>query len=205
MKNFIKTILGYIIIFICKILNQFVKFKFFELYSSRVGHLTLNFDAALQLVPKNTYIIFLLSDIIANSFILKFFKKQKKVFFVKSILFSRILSYVHSANPHSDLLLSFKKVQPEFSFQFKYKSKINFPRYSEEKLETIFLKYGLKRNFVGLHARNDLYYKNNNLLNDKNYHGYRNFDFKDYRLAIMHLKKKIFYSKIRCKLSRGKH
>jgi putative glycosyltransferase (TIGR04372 family) len=190
MKNFIKTILGYIIIFICKIFNQFIKFKFFQLYSSRVGHLTLNFDAALLSVPKNTFIIFFLLNSVANSFILKFFKKQKKVFFVKSIFFSRIFSCVHSANPHSDLLLSFKKVQPEFSFQFKHKSKINFPHYSEEKLETIFLKYGLKRNFVGLHARNNLYYKNNNLLNDKNYHGFRNFDFKDYRLAIMHLKKK---------------
>jgi len=51
----------------------------------------------------------------------------------------------------------------------------------------ILSKYKLKRNFVGLYSRNSLYVKKNNL-NDKNFHGYRDFDFEDFKLAINFLK-----------------
>ena len=52
----------------------------------------------------------------------------------------------------------------------------------------ILSKYKLKRNFVGLYSRNSLYVEKNNL-NDKNFHGYRDFDFEDFKLAINFLKK----------------
>ena len=190
MKNLIKIIIGLIMIFAFKILSQFKKFKFFHLYSSRIGHLTLNFDAALLSVEKNTIIIFITDKTISNNFILDFYKKQKKVFFINSSFMLKIFYCMHLANSNSSIILNFKKVQPDFSFQLGHKSKINFPRYSKTKLNSIFTKYNLNSNFVGFHSRNNLYMKKNNLINDKNYHGYRNFDFKDYYLAASYLKKK---------------
>ncbi len=186
MKNLIKLILGRIFIFIAKVLNVFVKFKFFHLYSTRLGHLTINFDGALLSVKDGTYIIFILDKPICNSYILSFFKKQKKTLF-SNIFFSKILSCIILADPSSKLILKFNKVQPDFTFQFKYKSKIKFPYYSKEKLTAILSKHNVKENFIGIHARNHLYLKKN-MINDPNYHGYRDFDFKDYLPTVEYLK-----------------
>ena len=108
MKNLIKIIIGLIMIFVFKILSQFKKFKFFHLYSSRIGHLTLNFDAALLSVEKNTIIIFITDKTISNNFILDFYKKQKKVFFINSSFMLKIFYCMHLANSNSSIILNFK-------------------------------------------------------------------------------------------------
>jgi len=190
MKKIIKIILGNIIILICKLLNQVVNFQFCYLHSARIGHLTMNFDAALLSVTKDTFILFSHDKKIANDFILSFYKKnQKKIFF--SEIFRYCFNLIKYVNKNSKFIIDWEQFQPEFTYHLQIKSKISFPFYSEKKLETIFSKYNLKKDFVGLHARNDLYYIEKNLIDtDKHYHGFRNFDFKDYNLAIEYLKKK---------------
>ena len=190
MKNFLKIILGNLFIFFLKIISRFINIKFFHLYTSRIGHLTLNFDASLFYLEKDTKIIFFTDKIICNSYILNFFKKQKNVYFINSAFLLKIFYCIHLSDPKSNFILKFKKVQPDFSFQFRYKSKIEFPSHSKQEINDFFLKYKLKRNFIGFHARNDFYIKKNNLLNDKNYHSFRNHDFKDFNLAANFLKHK---------------
>lgn len=190
MKNFLKIILGNIFISFFKIIRQFIEFKFFHLYTSRIGHLALNFDASLLYLKKDTKIIFLTDKIVCNPYILNFFKKQKNVFFINSSFALKIFYCIQLSNPKSDFILQFKKVQPDFSFQFKYKSKIYFPSHSKDQLNNFLLKYNLKNNFVGFHVRNNFYIKKNKLINDKNYHSFRNYDFKDFILATNFLKKK---------------
>ena len=116
MKKKIKIILGYLIIFIFEILNKIFDFKFFHLYTERIGHLTTDFDSALFNVPKNT-ILLIGHGNVANKFIFKFLKKQKKVFF--STFFLRIISCIIVAKPNSNLILKHNQVSLNFSFHLK--------------------------------------------------------------------------------------
>jgi len=189
-KSYAKKIIGFIIgipiILFCKILNIFFKFKFSYLYTSRIGHQIVNFDVSLLYVTNNTLIFFSHENKVANKFILNFFKKQKNVFFLN--LFKYIYFPIYYANPSSNLIIRWEQCQPKFSFHLKSNSKIVFPSYSREKLDSIFLKYNIKKNFVGLHARNNLYVKKY-ILNDSNFHDYRDFNFRDYSLVIEYLNK----------------
>ena len=83
MKNLILFIFGYLAIIICKILNKFIKFKITVLATSRIGHLTQNFELILLLAPKNTLIFIGSDNKVANNFILDLFKKHKNIFFQK--------------------------------------------------------------------------------------------------------------------------
>lgn len=186
MKKIIKIILGNIILLICKIFSKIFDFQFCHLFTSRIGHQTINFDIALLSVKKNTFILCSHDKKIANNFILSFFKKQKNVFF------SQIFQYCHRliscVDENSKFIISWPQYQPKFSFHLQSNSKINFPFYSKEKINNILSKYNLKKNFVGLFSRNSLYVAKNKLP-DKNFHDYRDFDFEDFKLAIEYLKK----------------
>jgi putative glycosyltransferase (TIGR04372 family) len=190
-KKYVKILIGCFvgipIIIFSKILSLFFKFKFCFLCTSRIGHQLINFDVALSYVTNNTFIFFAYEKKVANKFILSFFKKQKNVFFLK--VFKYIYFPIYYANPNSDLIIGWKQYQPKFSFHLKFKSKIVFPSYSKKDLDSIFFKYNLKKNFVGLHARNNLYVKKY-ISDDHNFHDYRNFNFKDYSLTIEYLNKK---------------
>ena len=186
MKKKIKTFLGFSILFFCRIIKNFVDFQFCHLYTSRIGHQTVNFDIALLSVKKNTVILCSNDKKIANKFILNFFKKQNKVFF--SPIFKYFYHLILFANKDSEFIISWKQYQPEFSFHLNTKGRITFPKFSKQKLDTIFSKYQITENFVGLFSRNPLYIKKNNL-NDQNFHDYRDFEFKDFELAIEYLKK----------------
>jgi len=189
MKYIIKTILGYLLIPICKVLNKIIKFRFYHMYSSRIGHLTMQFDTVYKLVERDTFILVSTEKKVANNFILNLYKRQERVLI--SQIFRYCFSLIRHVNPKSEFIITLDEYDPPFSFNLHKNSLIKFPNYSEAKLEKIFSNYNLNRNFVGLHARNDLYLKNESLLNqDKNSHVSRNMDFKDYLLAIKYLKKK---------------
>jgi len=81
MKSIFLFSFGSLITPIFKILALFINFKFCHLHSTRIGHLTINFDVALLSVPKHTIILFSHDNNVANKYILNFFKKQKKVLF----------------------------------------------------------------------------------------------------------------------------
>ena len=185
MKKFIKIIFGNIIILICKILNLFINFKFCHFYTSRIGHQTVNFDVALLTVKKKELIFCSHDKKVANNFILSFFKNQKKIFFLQ--IFKYFFHLIYFVDSKSKFIITWEQYQPKFTFHLNNKSKIIFPHYSQSMVNEILSKYKLKRNFVGLYSRNSLYVEKNNL-NDKNFHGYRDFDFEDFKLAINFLK-----------------
>lgn len=187
MKFIVLFSLGILVIPFLKIFNIFIKFKFCHLYTTRIGHLTINFDVALLSVSENTILLCSHDKKIANRFILSFFKKQKKVFFLK--IFRYLYHAINSVNPNSNLIIGWTQYQPSFSFHLKSKSRITFPHYSETKLNNILSKYNINKNFVCLHSRDNLYVKKY-APNDKNFHDYRNFHFKDYELVIKYLKDK---------------
>ena len=108
-----------------------------------------------------------------------------------SEVFRYCFNLIKDVDKKSKLLIDWDQFAPDFKYYLNHNTKINFPYYSEKELETIFSNFNLKKDFVGFHARNDLYYIKKNLIDtDKQYHGFRNFDFKAYNLAIKYLKKK---------------
>ena len=185
MKKFIKTRLGNTIIIICKILNLFINFQFCHLYTSRIGHQTVNFDIALISIKKKTFIFCSHDTKVANNYILSFFKNQKNVFFLQ--IFKYFYFLIYFVDNRSKFIITWEQYQPKFTVHLNNKSNIIFPHNSQSMVNEILLKYKLKRNFVGLYSRNSLYVEKNNL-NDKNFHGYRDFDFEDFKLAINFLK-----------------
>ena len=117
---------------------------------------------------------------------LNVFKNQKNVFFNK--FFKYFYNSILTVNPNSNLYHQLERVWDHlFSYKLKFKSRIKLPSYSDIELEKIFSKYNIKKNFVSLHARNNLYIQKHGL-NDKNFHDFRNFDFNDYSLVIQYLK-----------------
>ena len=82
-----------------------------------------------------------------------------------------------------------ESITTKFTYHLQNNSKINFPKLKEEYLNEVFSKYKINKNFVGLHSRNNLFLKKNNI-SDPNFHDFRNFDFDDYDLAIEYLNKK---------------
>lgn len=187
MKNLILFLFGNLAILICVILNKFIKFRISVLGTSRIGHLITNFELILLLAPKNTLIFIGPQSKVANNFVLNFFKKHKNIFF--SRFFAYLYHSIFYVNPNSSLLITWKKFNPEFSFQMKHEIPIKLPYYSNNKVNEIISKFNINKNFVGLHARNNLYVKKY-IPEDKNFHDYRNFNFEDFSLVIEHLKKK---------------
>ena len=61
--------------------------------------------------------------------------------------------------------------------------------YSIKEIKEILSKYKIKKNFVGLYARNNLYVEKYTP-KDKNFHDFRNSDFTDYNLVIEYLNNK---------------
>tara|TARA_B100000787_G_C16182831_1_gene292887 strand:+ start:91 stop:1290 length:1200 start_codon:yes stop_codon:yes gene_type:complete len=186
-KSIILYTFGCLIIPIFKIISLFIKFKFCHLHTKRIGHLTNNFDGALFCRPNNTLILFSHDKKIANKFIFNFFKQQKNVFFLG--LFKYIYFSIDQVNPNSSLIINWDSFQPDFAFYLKFKSKIIFPSYSENEVNNILSKYNIKKNFVGLYSRNNLYFDKHQI-NDPNFDEYKNFNFKDYSLVIKYLNNK---------------
>ena len=187
MKSIFLTIFGNIIIPILKILNLFIKFKFCHLHTTRIGHLTINFDVALISESKSSFILFSHDNNVANKYILNFFKKQKKVLFLS--IFKYFYFSIFHINPSSNLIISWNRFQPKFSFHLKKESRIIFPYNTKKKLEKLLDKYQINKEFVGLHSRNNLYLKKN-MIHDDNFHDFRNFNFNDYKLVIKYLDNK---------------
>lgn len=187
MKSFTLSIFGCLFIPIFKFIGLFFKFKFCHLHTKRIGHLTTNFDGALFAVTNNTTILFSNDTQIANKFIFNFLKKQKKVFFLG--IFKYIFFSIQHVDPESNLIINWKEFQPDFSFHLKFKSKIKFPFFSEDRVNEILSTYNINKNFVGLYSRNNLYFKKNKIF-DPNFSDYKNFNFQDYSLVIKYLNEK---------------
>ena len=187
MRKVLKFILGYLTIIICKILNRFISIRFLHIFTTRIGHQIMNFDAATLSVKKNTIILISYDKDVANNFIFNYFKNTKKTFFSRKLRY--LLHSIFFVDPMSELLIDWDECQPVFSLHLQHKPKIIIPTYSPDKLKNIFDRFNIHKDFIGLHARNNLYVNEVNP-EDKNFHDYRNFKFEDYKLGIDYLENK---------------
>lgn len=186
MRNFVKYCLGFLTIYIFKFVNLFFDIKFAHLYTTRIGHQIINFDVCLHRISKKTFVLFSYDEKIANEYLFKSFKKTKNIFFSK--FFRYFHASISKVRPDSNLIISWKDYQPNFTKYLILSSKVNLPKTDELELENFFEKYNLK-NFIGLHARSNLYL-NKLKIHDNNNHDYRDFEFYDFDKSIEFFKKK---------------
>ena len=186
-RNIFLFVFGNLIQPILKIIRLFFKFQFCHIHSIRIGHLILDYDIALLLKKEDTLLLCSHSKKVANKFIANFLKNQKNVLFFN--FFKFIYHSIHFINPNSNLIISWEQYHPQFHLYFSQKSKIELPYYSQSKINEILIKYKIKKNFVGLYARNNLYLKKI-VPEDKNFHDYHDFNFEDYKLSVEYLDNK---------------
>ena len=180
-------VIGHLVIFLSKVIYPFFKFKICYLRSSRIGQLTINFDIAYLKIPDNYHLLVFHEKAIANKFVLNFFSEQKKVFISK--FFSYLYYAIQYLDSDSHLIYKWLEYQPKFTFHYKKNSKIIFPKIDKSEIQKTLFNNEKSSQFVGLHARNNLYLKKNKI-EDKNNHNFRNFDFNDYTKTIDYLQSK---------------
>ena len=101
MKIFLKKIIGYTLISILKTLKVIVVFRFARIYSSRIGHLSVNIDLIINKEKKS--IFFLSTDnSVANKYLLKIYKNTKRIFFLNIV--DKIISCIRSVNLKSEFI-----------------------------------------------------------------------------------------------------
>ena len=118
MKSFFLYFFGVVTILILDISKYFVRIKFCHIYSSRIGHLTINFDSAILSVPENTFLLCSYEKKVSNKFVLNIFKNQKNVFFSK--FFKYFYNSILTVNPNSNYIISWKEYGPLFSYKLKF-------------------------------------------------------------------------------------
>ena len=162
-----------------KLLNFFFTIKIGRIYTSRVGHIAKNLENYIYETRNEKRLItfFGTDDKIANKFLLKLFKR-------KNIFISRFFFFVYmkikDKKKYSYLLVNEDTLNPEFSLVGKEKVFIEIPK----KINSLGFKYlqdnKIEKDYVVFHNRDNSYI----IQNDKNFHDYRNFDFRDYNKTI---------------------
>lgn len=179
-KNILIFFSVFIFIRLIKILNLFFTIKIGRIYTSRVGHIAKNLENYIHETRNEKCLITLFGTdkIIANQFFLKLFKKKN--IFLNRFFFFVFKKITKDKKNYLDLLVSEKKLNPEFSLIAKEKAYIEIPK----KVNDLGLKYladnKIKKNFVIFHNRDNSF----NIWRDKNFHDHRNFNFKDYVKTI---------------------
>lgn len=185
MKIFLKKIIGYTLISILKTLKVIVVLRFARIYTSRIGHLTVNIDLIINKEKKS--IFFLSTDnFVANRYLLKIYKNTKRIFFFNIV--DKIISCIRSANSKSEFILDTKDLQPEFNYFFYKKNNIKIENSDTRFFYNILEKNKISKQFICFHNRDSAFLKNDNF-NDNNSHDYRDFDFNVFIKSIKHLSK----------------
>lgn len=181
MKIKVTLILLFVFIFIrlIKILNLFFTIKIGRIYTSRVGHIAKNLENYIHETrnEKGLITFFGTDKKIANNFLLKLFKR-KNIFFGRFFFF--VYMQIKDRKDYFDLLVSENKLNPNFSLVAKEKLNIKIPKKVDDFGSKFLNDNKIMKNFVVFHNRDASY----NIGDDKNFHEYRNFDFKDYYKTI---------------------
>jgi hypothetical protein len=184
-KIFLKKIIGYTLISILKTLKVIVVLRFARIYTSRIGHLTVNIDLIINKEKKS--IFFLSTDnFVANRYLLKIYKNTKRIFFFNIV--DKIISCIRSANSKSEFILDTKDLQPEFNYFFYKKNNIKIENSDTRFFYNILEKNKISKQFICFHNRDSAFLKKDNF-NDNNSHDYRDFDFNVFIKSIKHLSK----------------
>lgn len=187
MKNIILYPVSVLIFFFTKIiLNIFnYKLKFAFVYSSRLGHLC----RALDIISKNKKIYFIINHQkkIANNYLLNNLKKKDNVFHLSGT--EKLISLLNRYRITKNLVINFHNTESYFHKFLITSPSVIFSKRDELYFYNLRKKKNLIGNFVNFHNRDSMYLEKINI-NDNNYHGFRDFEFKDYSKAIDYLLKK---------------
>ena len=188
MKTFLKKIIKYILILVIRILKVIVVLKFAKIYTSRIGHLSVNTDIAISILRKNQILLLAPENFISNTYLYKLFKKNEKVFFNKFL--NKLISLISISSDDEKLILTWKDYQPSFNKYYIKKKNITIPKIDIDEFNNFLQKKKIKKNFICFHNRDSKFLQSINYNNDKNFHEYRDYKFNDFKLSISYLLKK---------------
>lgn len=186
-KHYLLIIFGRVTFFILTLINIFIKVKFINLYSSRIGHLVWNFENFYQncyISNKNQKIIyiFLLDQTIANKKVFEVLRKKINAIFIKNKI-SHVLRALLEVESNSKFILPFHLIHPPRPIlRSRILQKSDIDKISRNKI------LGLENDsYVVFNSRDELYLQTSKTNYDKNVHDYRNFNFTDYESAFSFL------------------
>ena len=185
MKIFIKKIIGYILILILKTLKVVVVLRFARIYTSRIGHLSVNIDLIISKEKKSIF-FFSTDNFIANRYLLKIYKNTKRIFFFN--LVDKIISCIRIVDLKSEFILDIKDLQPEFNYFFHKKNNIKIENNDTKFFYNFLKKNKISKQFICFHNRDSAFLKKDNF-NDNNSHDYRDFNFNVFIKSIKSLSK----------------
>jgi putative glycosyltransferase (TIGR04372 family) len=184
-KIFIKKIIGYILILILKTLKVVVVLRFARIYTSRIGHLSVNIDLIISKEKKSIF-FFSTDNFIANRYLLKIYKNTKRIFFFN--LVDKIISCIRIVDLKSEFILDIKDLQPEFNYFFHKKNNIKIENNDTKFFYNFLKKNKISKQFICFHNRDSAFLKKDNF-NDNNSHDYRDFNFNVFIKSIKSLSK----------------
>lgn len=185
MKIFLKKIIGYILILILKTLKVVVVLRFARIYTSRIGHLSVNIDLIISKEKKSIF-FFSTDNFIANRYLLKIYKNTKRIFFFN--LVDKIISCIRIVDLKSEFILDIKDLQPEFNYFFHKKNNIKIENNDTKFFYNFLKKNKISKQFICFHNRDSAFLKKDNF-NDNNSHDYRDFNFNVFIKSIKSLSK----------------
>ncbi len=162
-----------------------------HLYTSRIGHLCFNMDNYLCFRKKNDSNeigLFITDSRIANSQIIKMWKRSNKIKFlnyskVLSKYFKVVIRLLQRFCPESPVLIKWRSelhVIPNLFSTFS--ANLHFTDDEEERGVKLLKKVGINKPFVCFHNRDSLYLEKYG--QDGNYHDFRDSKISDYVMAI---------------------
>jgi len=184
-KIFLKKIIGYILILILKTLKVVVVLRFARIYTSRIGHLSVNIDLIISKEKKSIF-FFSTDNFIANRYLLKIYKNTKRIFFFN--LVDKIISCIRIVDLKSEFILDIKDLQPEFNYFFHKKNNIKIENNDTKFFYNFLKKNKISKQFICFHNRDSAFLKKDNF-NDNNSHDYRDFNFNVFIKSIKSLSK----------------
>lgn len=191
-------IFGTPIFIILLLLNNFIKIRIARLYSSRIGHLTLNVDNYIG-SKKNKkdyeFSIFICENSIANKDIFKRWNKLSDILLTKNFLMKNLIGFLEKFFLNSKFIIPSDELLNDYNFSLTSCSEINLwidkDKERKREIKSFFNQLGIKQPYVCLHNRDSAYIRNNKGINDPNYHpiepNFRDFEFDDYSKSIKFL------------------
>ena len=175
MKNFLLNFSILIFLFIIHIISFFFNIKLGRVYTSRIGHLSLNLDNYLssqQEIKNPGIVLFGVDKVIANNYLLDLFKRKKNIFFHRYFFYC--YEFLRYYRPSSKMLIKYEEMHPELNlFSNTYKN-IIMSNKDISKGNDLLKKLKIQKPFVCIHNRDTFY--DNQITNDKNFHDYRNYE-----------------------------
>jgi putative glycosyltransferase (TIGR04372 family) len=190
LKKIILKIFIIFFLFLFYLISIFVKVRIGMIYTSRIGHLSLNLDNffSSEKYKRNKQIIFFGTEKkISNKYLFGLFKKKNIIF---HRLFYYCYEYLKILNPNSEKLIMYSELQPEVNFNSLSEQNVEISKNDNIKGQNLLNKMNIEEPFICIHNRDDKF--NEQIVNDKNFHDYRNYDISSMRKTINYfLQKKI--------------